>query len=597
MYNRFYHTSCMVFLIIFAFISGFITILAPCIWPLLPIILSATTTGGHKKPLGITLGIMVSFGFLTLSISYIVKIIPFDPSILRFFAVFVIGLLGLTLIIPRLSAVLETYLSKISGRLVNPRGGESTGFKSGFVMGFALGIVWTPCAGPILATIATLAATQSVNFAVILVTVAYITGIGIPLFLFASVGKYFFAKSRIVTKYTGRIQQVFGMVMIITALMIATNYANILQLKLLEVFPSITTVLTKIESNDRVKQQLDLLKKGENITPVLPSGVLDNLKSNSNSLFNANRKAPDFVGISKWLNIENPITIDRLKGKVVLVDFWTYTCINCLRTLPHVASWYDKYKDQGFIVIGVHTPEFEFEKNTENVIRAIKQYNIHYPVLQDNNYTTWNNYDNQYWPAEYLIDINGNIRRTHFGEGEYEETELAIQTLLKEAGRNMDKSLVSLPDQTPHDQVSPETYLGSKRMEYYFPQGSIRNGTQTFTLAKDIPENSFSYGGTWTITDVNAVAGDHATLNYNFIASKVYIILRPGGRSVNAVKVYLDGNIIDQAQAGKDVIDGSITVDVDKLYQVVDLHGKKGNHIILLDFQAPGIEAFTLTFG
>ncbi len=588
----------MIILLIFAFISGLITILAPCIWPLLPIIFSTTSTGEHKKPLGITLGIIVSFGILTLSISYIVRIIPFDPSVLRFIAVFVIGLLGLTLVIPRLSTILESYIGKISGKVNTPSQGKSTGLKSGFLIGISLGIVWTPCAGPILATIATLAATQAVNFTVILVTTFYLIGIGIPLFIFASFGKYLFTKSRLLTKYTGRIQQVFGVVMIITALLIATNYDKVLQIKLLNLFPSFSDIVTNFESNQVVKKQLDTLKQDINGSSVFPTaGILNILKTDENNLFNENRKAPDFIGITNWLNTDKSLTVESLKGKVVLVDFWTYTCINCLRTLPHVTSWYEKYKDQGFVVIGVHTPEFEFEKNSNNVLNAVKQFEIKYPVAQDNNYRTWNNYNNQYWPAEYLIDAKGIIRRTHFGEGEYDKTEQAIQSLLNEAGQQVNASIEVLPDQTPQERMSPETYLGSKRMEYYFPTGSLGNGTKTFSLSDNLDQDSFSFGGRWNIMDEYAVSGDNATLNYNFTAGKVFIILRPADKTAGTVKVYLDGKNIDQAQAGTDVKNGIITVDSDRLYNVVDLNGKSGNHTLKLDFQTPGVEVFTFTFG
>lgn len=185
--------------------------------------------------------------------------------------------------------------------------------------------------------------------------------------------------------------------------------------------------------------------------------------------------APDFVDITHWLNTDKPLTMKDLRGKVVLVDFWTYTCINCIRTLPHVTAWYDKYHNKGFTVIGVHTPEFEFEKNTGNVQDAIKRYNIHYPVAQDNNYSTWNNYNNQYWPAEYLIDANGNIRHTHFGEGEYNQTEQYIQDLLDEAGKTVTASVTQLPDQTPQGLISPETYVGTgRRTENLFcPESNI----------------------------------------------------------------------------------------------------------------------------
>lgn len=586
----------MIFLLGFAFLAGLVTILAPCIWPLLPIVLSSAAAGKtHARPLGITLGIMLSFTFFTLAISLLVSLFHLDPNVIRLFAVAVLVFLGLSMIIPALSRLTESWVSTLAGKFGQTGQSQGSDFGSGFVTGLSLGVVWTPCSGPILASIATLAATGQVTFSVVLVTLAYVTGVGAPLFIFAYGGQRVIGKIRFMSSYTGRVQQVFGVLMLLTALAIYTNYDKVLQLKLLDVFPSYSSVLTSFEKNSIVKEQLDILKGKKSASRT----------TDINGLFNENKPAPEFIGITKWLNSPKPLTIKDLKGKVVLVDFWTYTCINCIRTLPHVTSWYDKYKGQGFVVVGVHTPEFEFEKDTKNVENAIKQYNIYYPVAQDNSYSTWNNYNNQYWPAEYLLDANGNIRRTHFGEGEYDQTEMAIQALLKEAGQQVNSGLENMPDsprgeagQTPINRLSPETYLGSKRMQYYYPNGQVGNGEQNFTLSDNLPLNSFSYGGRWKITEETAIGGKDAIINYHFSANKVFIILRPGTNSANAaaVKVFLDGKLIDPKVAGQDVKDGLLSVDVDRLFNIVDLHDA-GDHMLRLEFQTPGVEAYTFTFG
>ena len=352
----------MIVLLTFAFLSGLVTILAPCIWPLLPIILSASATGGKRKPLGITLGIITSFAFFTLALSYIVKLIPFNPDGLRLFAVIIIGFFGLTLLIPALSQKVEGMVSRLSGKLGIKPSQNNDGFWGGFVTGLALGIVWTPCAGPILATIATLAATRSVNVDIILTTIVYVVGVGIPLFFFATLGQKVFTKSRKLSKYTGRIQQIFGAVMIITALLIFTNYDKVLQVKLLDAVPAYSKFIFDLEGNKDVKKQLDRLRNNNSST-----GNRNNVFSPMDQTLPNLGKAPEFTGIDKWLNTDISPTMKGLRGKVVLVDFWTYTCINCIRTLPHITSWYDKYKDQGLVVIGVHTPEFEFEKNTSRI--------------------------------------------------------------------------------------------------------------------------------------------------------------------------------------------------------------------------------------
>lgn len=577
----------MILLLGFSFLAGFVTILAPCIWPVLPIVLSSSIAGkGHQRPLGITLGVMLSFTVFTLSVSFLVKIFHLDPNIFRLIAVIIIGFLGFMMLIPTLAARFETLVSRLSN-IFGTTTNTGSGFIPGFITGLSLGVVWSPCAGPILATIATLAATGHVTIEVMFVTIAYVTGVGIPLFAFAYGGQQFITRARGINKFTGKIQQVFGAIMILAAIAIFTNYDKTLQLQLLNTFPQFSTVLNGFEQSDTVQLQLDQLKGKKSAPSFSTSG-----------LFNANTPAPEFTGIDKWLNTDKPLPLSALKGKVVLVDFWTYTCINCLRTLPHVTSWYDKYKDKGFVVIGVHTPEFQFEHDTKNVENAIKQFGIHYPVAQDNEYATWNAFANQYWPAEYLIDAKGNVRRTHFGEGEYDQTELAIQTLLKESGKKVDNTLDTMPDQSPTSRLSPETYLGVKRMEYYYPSGTTPSGKNSFILSNDPSEDSFSLGGEWTITDENAITGKNAVLNYNFTANKVFLVLRPGtAKSSAKVKVFLDDKPVDATNAGSDVKEERITIDSDRLYNLIDLKGHPGNHILRLEFQSPGIEAFAFTFG
>lgn len=577
----------MFLLLLFAFLSGLVTILAPCIWPLLPIILSTTVGGkGHGRPLGITLGIMASFTIFTLSISYLVRFFHLDPNILRLIAVIVISILGLSLLIPAFSKWLEGGISRLSAFWGQKGQSINNDFRSGFITGLSLGVVWSPCAGPILAAIATLAATGQVSLSVVLVTFSYVLGVGIPLFIFAYGGQEIFARTRFLSSQLGKIQQIFGIIMLLTALAIYTHYDTYLQAQLLNLFPQFSSTLNSFESNPAVKKQLDVLKGN------MPSGTT----TDTTGLFNQHLPAPEFVGISSWLNTQKPLTLSDLKGKVVLVDFWTYTCINCIRTLPHVTSWYEKYKDKGFVVVGIHTPEFQFEHDRQNVLNAISMYNIHYPVAQDNDYATWNNYSNQYWPAEYLIDANGIIRRTHFGEGEYDQMELAIQTLLKEAGKSIDMPLETMPDQTPSGRLSPETYLGTRHMEFYYPTGTTGTGEKTFLLGNPTL-NAFSLGGDWNIQEENATTKNNAVLVYHFYAGKVFLVLRPPQAGTAQVRVLLDGKEVTENTAGSDVKNSIVTVDTDRLYNLIDLHGKIEEHVLRLEFQTPGTQAFAFTFG
>jgi cytochrome c biogenesis protein CcdA/thiol-disulfide isomerase/thioredoxin len=577
----------MTVLLLFAFLSGLVTIFAPCIWPILPIVLSSSTTGGKKKALGITIGVMVSFAFFTLSLSYIVKIIPFDPNILRLVAVIIIGFLGLTLLIPSLNGLLEGWVSRLSGMFGNKTKREGNDFGTGLLTGAALGVVWTPCAGPILATIATLAATQRINAAIVWVTIVYVIGIGIPLFIFSLAGGRLFSKSRILSQYTGIVQKIFGIVMILTALAILINADKTIQARLLDYFPSYSSILNKLENNEAVTKELDKLRgapKNEKVNMPFPqSDRLPNLGV-----------APEFAGISKWLN-SSPLTMAELKGKVVLVDFWTYTCINCIRTLPYVTSWYEKYKDQGFIVIGVHTPEFEFEKKTQNVANAITQYKIHYPVAQDNDYKTWQAYNNHYWPAKYLVDANGNLRYTHFGEGEYEETEMHIKALLEEAGKKTDDSVLNLEDETPHSAQTPETYLGAARMERFASNEQITHGKSTYTLSTGFPRHYVGYSGTWEVEDEYSKSILNAKLEIKFISNKVFLVITPKTNK-DGIKVFLDGKVVSQSEAGKDVKNGYAVLDEPRLYELINMK-EKGEHVLRLEFETEGTEVFAFTFG
>ena len=366
-----------------AFISGLFTILAPCIWPLLPIVLAdVTSTRSKRRPLGITVGVALSFTLLTLSISALERSIGLSPNFLRKLAVLVLLVIGVSMVVPALSQRMEARISSLSGRLGGVGRNQRGDFSGGFTTGLALGVVWSPCSGPILASIATLAATNKVSLQLVIVTLIYVAGVSIPLFGFALGGQQLLARSKRISRYTGKIQVASGVLLIITAVAIYTNYDKTLEARLLNAIPSYSNALTKIESGAGVTKALTKLKGSKEV----PSTIT----GDQSGLINANYKAPELKGISKWLNTASPTTLASLKGKVVLIDFWTYSCINCLRTLPHVEAWYNKYHSSGFEVIGVSTPEFAFEKDAGNVSSAIKRYKIPYPVALDNNYDTWN---------------------------------------------------------------------------------------------------------------------------------------------------------------------------------------------------------------
>jgi len=573
-----------------AFISGLFTILAPCIWPLLPIVLADVTQSKSKRrPLGITVGVALSFAFFTLAVSFLESSLGLNSNLLRKFAVVELLVIGVLMVVPALSRRMEASISNLSGRFGGVGKNQRSDFSGGFITGLALGVVWTPCSGPILASVATLAATNKVSLQVVFVTLFYVAGVAIPLFGFAVGGQKLLAKSRRLSKHTGRIQIASGVIMIITALAIYTNYDKTLEAKLLNAIPSYSNALTKIESGTGVTKELAKLKG----TKVIPSTV----SGDQTGLFNANYPAAELVGISKWLNTSAPKTLAALKGKVVLVDFWTYSCINCLRTLPHIEAWYNKYHSSGLEVIGVSTPEFSFEKDANNVNSAIKRYGIPYPVALDNNYSTWNVYNNQYWPAEYLIDATGKVRRTEFGEGNYGQTEQAIRTLLANAGHKVKVAPSDLPDMTPQTQLTPETYFGSNRAQFGYPTPNYPNGSFTIPVQKIIPQDQFALGGKWLIASDYVQAAAGSTIGEHFSAANVYMILKPGSGPVNKVAVSYNGKPLVGSLAGSDVVNGVISVDSDRLYNIFSSGRAPSAGTLRFTFLNAGIQAFTFTFG
>jgi cytochrome c biogenesis protein CcdA/thiol-disulfide isomerase/thioredoxin len=576
----------MIFLLFFSFLAGFATILAPCIWPLLPLVLSVSSTGGKRKPFGLTLGVMTSFSIFTLFVSYLERFLHIDPNVFRLIAVIFIGLLGLSLLFPSLGAKFEVWINNLLQPLQNRLQGNSQnqGFGGGYIAGFSIGLVWAPCAGPILATIATLAATQSVNFQVILVTLAYALGLGIPLFLVSLGGSFLFTRMRKLTKYTGRLQQFFGVVMICVALLIYSNYDKTIQLKVLEAFPSYGNLFNGLETNKTVSQQLDALK---DISPSTAAASSDGKLADLGP-------APELTGIAQWLNSQ-PLTLAQLKGKVVLVDFWTYSCINCLRTLPNNKAWYQQYGPDNFVLIGVHTPEFAFEKETSNVQKSLKQFNITYPVAQDNDYKTWNAYKNEYWPAEYLIDAKGHIRKVDFGEGEYDQMDAAIRQLLAEAGHPVQAAAALVRAQGVGYDQTPESYLGTDRLERFSSPQKPVDGLQTYSLPVSLANHHIAYQGSWTLSDEAAQPARGSALEIQFTADKVYLVLGPGQKG-DTVTLFLDGKPIGNG-AGADVTNGKVILDGHRLYNLVDFKGNPGSHLLRIQFDNTKTNTYAFTFG
>lgn len=569
----------MIVLILFAFLAGIVTILSPCILPILPLILSSGLSGGKKRPLGVVIGFVASFTFFTLFLTALVKATGISGDFVRYLAIAVITFFGITLLIPAWQALSERLFSRVANFIPQPKNPE--GFMGGIFLGLSLGLIWTPCVGPILASVISLALTGAVDGSAFLITLSYSLGTALPLLAITYGGQHLSSKLPALRKNSAHIQQVFGMVMIATAFLLIFQLDRQLQTWILTTFPQYGAGLTKIETIPLVQQELQGKKQEKNSV-----SFLDNLLPKT--------PAPELTAGGEWINSE-PKTMQSLKGRVVLVDFWTYTCINCIRTLPYIQRWHETYEKDGLTIIGVHTPEFEFEKNTSNVRKAVKDFGLTYPVMQDNNFATWNAYSNQYWPAKYLIDAEGNIRYTHFGEGEYDKTETMIQQLLKEAGAQVSEQ-VSNPEYAVMSRT-PETYLGSARLEALAsPEQPLPGKTQLYSLPKSLPNNAFALQGKWSIQPEFATAQPGGALELSFESGEVFLVMRPVKEGEEKpVTVLLDGKPVE-GQKGEDVIDGVVRVSADRLYKLIKLD-KPSRHIIRLEFPEGGVEAFAFTFG
>lgn len=569
-------------LVVVAFVAGIIAGISPCILPVLPIVLFAGANGslhddhtpepmatswwrasGLRRSCEIVAGLVTSFTLLVLVGAEVLSLFGLPSGLLRWVGIVLLALLGLALVVPQLGEVLERPFSRLAGRQAKT--------SNGFIIGFALGLVFVPCAGPVLATITVLGATNHVTFSVVLVALAFGIGVSVPLLFVALAGDRLVARSGALRSRGPALRRLGGVVVLVFALGIATNAFAGLQ----RAVPGYTAALqSEIEGGAGVRTQLDYLKGGSHGLASCPSDAVVLVQCGT---------APAFTDISAWLNTpsDKPLTLRALRGHVVLVDFWTYTCINCQRSLPHVEAWASRYQQDGLDVIGVHTPEFSFEHQVSNVASAAKSLGVHYPIAVDNSYGTWNAYDNEYWPAEYLIDSHGDVRHVSFGEGGYGITETQIRQLLRAAHPGVSlPAPTSVPNTEPMVATNPETYLGSERLAYIVSSQLPSLTPEHYVLPASVPFPLVGFGGTWSFSSEGAFAGPDATLKIAVQASNVYLVM--GGSGTVQVR-------------GPH---GSSTVHVHgipTLYTI--LHGAEPvTGTIRLAF-SPGIRAYDFTFG
>lgn len=563
----------MVVLLFFSFIAGIFTVLSPCILPILPAILSAGYSKGRLRPIGVVLGVALSFGFFTLFLTYLVSQLGISANLLRNISIIILSIFGLVMLFPRLSDFFARVVSPLSrfGSALQGKNTIKTGFLGGFIIGLALGLVWTPCAGPILASVIALVATQGITILAVIMTIAFSLGAGIPMFLIAYGGHRLATSSQFIKSHSEVIRKVFGLIMILTAVVIYFKWDVTFSQQTLKYVPTVS-----VENNPYVLEELQEFSYGGENGGALP-------------IFS---KAPELEVGGKWFNTK-PLDWDVLKGKVVLIDFWTYSCINCLRTLPYLKEWYEKYKDKDFVIIGVHTPEFEFEKDAENVLEAIKSLGVKYPVMQDNEFKTWRNFHNVYWPAHYLIDGDGYIRQVHFGEGGYLETENAIRSLLNEKPLSETRDTELIEKLRP---ITPETYLGYERAQSYSSQLSLtKDKAVDYETDFNLKSDEVGLKGRWIYGKESITSQGNSILSLNFEAEQVYLVMT--GNSQQPVMVYLDGKKLPQEYFTKDMNkNGEIVINQDRKYDIINLHKDYGRHMIEIYIPA-GISAYAFTFG
>ena len=577
----------MLLLLGFAFLAGAGTALSPCVLPVLPAVLSAGGMGGRRRPLGVVLGLSATFTVTIVGIAEVVGGVGLGTDPLRALAVVVLAAFGLALLFPSVAARLEVPLARLSRYGPRTRG---DGFASGLLVGAALGFVYTPCAGPILAAVITVSAATGRSVAV---AIAYALGSAAVLLVLCLGGRRVLDRVRA----AGRgavVQRVMGAVMLATALLIVTNVDVSFDQLVARKIPDVS-LTASLERSDAVARRLRTI---ENRKPSFTTPVPAGPQVAANGTLPNLGLAPGFTDTQRWFNTPGgrPESLAALRRRgAVLVDFWTYTCINCLRTLPYLEAWDRRYRDRGLTIVGVHTPEFAFEHDAGNVADAIKRLGIRYPVVQDNDMGTWNAYANQYWPADYLVDDTGQVRYASVGEGDYDKTEAAIRTVLAEAGHTrLGADARPTGVVVPSQQTSPETYLGTARAFGWVDPP--RPGRHAYPRSEGhLALNAFAYGGEWRIGKQAATAGAGATIDAQVQAKHVYLVLGSAGGRPRDVQVLLDGRPVTARQAGADVRAGRATVTGQRLYALVSLPRNERHHLTLR--LAPGISGFAFTFG
>ena len=540
----------MPLLLAIAFAAGLITALSPCVLPVLPVLLAGGAAGGTRRPYAIVAGLVLSFTVFTVTAAALLDALSLPQDLLRDAAVALLVLAGLAIAVPPLGHLLQRPFLALTRRRPGDLGG-------GLVLGLALGLVFVPCAGPVLAAITVLAASRDFDAGTFALTAAYAVGAAVPMLAVALAGR------RAAGVLGGRyLRPALGAVVVAAALAIGFDVTRPLQTFL----PGYTEAV-----QGRVERSADAQRELARLTGATAHETSD---------LDDFGRAPELTGLADWINSQ-PLTLAGLRGKVVVIDFWTYSCINCLRTLPYLKAWDAAYRRDGLVILGVHSPEFAFEHVPGNVRNAVRELGIRYPVALDNHFDTWHAFANQYWPAKYFIDRRGDIRFIHFGEGEYAKSEQVIRTLLAEGGEEPPMLAKEPMEEEPSSAaVTPETYLGWYRLDRYAGSKILPGRWAEYRFPAELGLNELAYSGSWRVEGERILSTQGSRLRLHFLARAVHLVLDGRGD----VDVLLDGKHVR-----------TVHVTEPRLYTLLRLADVK---VGLLELRfSPGLAAHAFTFG
>lgn len=573
-------------LFLLSYLAGVLTIVSPCILPVLPFVFARADRPFLRNGFPLLVGMAVTFAAVAslaaLGGGWVVR----ANDVGRWIALAVMAVLGVSLLIPEIGDRLMRPFVAAGSWLTDRaerRSGDRGEVGASLLLGVATGLLWAPCAGPILGVILTGAALQGAGIGSTLLLLAYAAGAATSLALALLVGGRVFKAMKGALGAGEWFRRALGVLVLIGVVMIALGLD--------------TGLLTRVSATSTGRFEQGLLSTLGRETPMgaAPPDVAN---------LPVEGVAPSLGGATTWIN-SPPLTMQQLRGKVVVVDFWTYSCINCLRSIPYVRAWAEKYRDQGLVVIGVHTPEFAFEKSEANVRQNVQRLGVAYPVAMDNDFAIWRAFDNKYWPAHYFIDAQGRIRHHHFGEGDYDGSERVIQQLLKEAGARVDASTVQVNAEGEAAAAdfarldSPETYVGYGRAENFrSPGGFARDEAKDYAPAA-LSLNDWSLSGRWRVTREHAdLQRGGGRLTFRFKARDLHLVM--GSTTAGAAprfRVRVDGAPPGD-DAGMDIdAQGMGRIEGERLYQLVRQKGPVRERTFEIEFVDPGVQVFAFTFG